>query len=414
MANEDLIAGLDMGSSRVTCLIGAPEPGTGRTCILGGASLPCRGLCGGSVVDITETKSVVERALNEAEAAAGNVTMTGVVLGVRGTRLQSCNNKGAINIARSDREITAEDVRNVIDNAAAIPLSPGCEILHVVPQTFSLDHQPGVPNPIGMEGTTLEVDVHVITASSSHLNNLAKAVSEAGFEVIDTVYSLLATGAQLVTPEENDLGTLLMDLGGQSLSLGVYSQGSIRYSKEIGIGTDFITRDLAVGLRSSLATAERLKIAHGIVNSARRNVDKEVEYHRLDGRTLDKVKISTMMGYINPRVEEIFNIVSEDLQNSSYADTVKVGGLVLTGGGSLMKGIPAAAKTILNLETRIGMANPEQVVGDEKWFSPVYATAMGLVTLSNSPHRALGISRLAQRKTPVWMRRIMSLIKSLL
>lgn len=411
MASEELIAGLDMGSSRVTCLIGAVD--LGGTRVLGGASLPCRGLCGGSVIDITETKSVIERALGEAEAAAGGVTVSGVTLGVRGTRLQSCNGKGAINIARADREITPEDVQNVLANASAIPLSPDCEILHVLPQSFTLDHQRGVPNPIGMEGTTLEADVHIVTASSSHLNNLGKAVSDAGFEVLDTVYSLLATGPLLVTPEERDLGALLVDLGGQSVSLGVYSRGTLRYSKEIGIGSDFITRDLAAGLRASFATAEELKIAHGVASS-RRGGDKEIEYRRLDGRAIAKARLSTMMGYVAPRVEEILDLIAGDLRDSSCADLVGVGGLILTGGGSLMKGLPAAARTALRLETRIGMADPERVAGDEKWFSPVYATAMGLLTFSSAPQGLPGMPRLAQRKTPVWLRRLLSLVKGLL
>ncbi|MFA6004751.1 MAG: cell division protein FtsA, partial [Elusimicrobiota bacterium] len=265
MAKPDVIAGLDMGSGRVTCLLGAPEPEAGRMRILGGASVACRGINGGVVVNIQETKSAVSQAVEEAEAAAG-VTVGGLFLGVRGTHLQSFNNKGAFNIARTDREITAEDVHSVVANAKAIPLSSDREILHVVPQSFSLDRQRGVPNPVGMEGSLLEVDVHIVTASSAHLNNVMKAVAQAGFEVQELIYGLLATGDQLVTPEEKELGSLLVDIGGQSVSLGVYSEGSIRYSKEIGIGSDFITRDLAVGLRTSMATAERLKIAHGIAH----------------------------------------------------------------------------------------------------------------------------------------------------
>ena len=412
MAKPETIAGLDMGSGRVTCLIGAPEPGGGRMRVLGGSSVPCRGISGGVVVNILETKNAVSQAVEEAEAKAG-VTVGGLFLGVRGVHLQSFNNKGAFNIARTDREITAEDVHSVVANAKAIPLSSDREILHVVPQSFSLDRQRGVPNPVGMEGSLLEVDVHIVTASSAHLNNVMKAVAQSGFEVIELVYGLLATGEQLVTPEEKDLGSLLVDLGGQSVSLGVYSEGSIRYSKEIGIGSDFITRDLAVGLRTSMATAERLKIAHGIAHSSLLNGDEDIEFSRVDGRTMDRVKTSTMMSYILPRVEEIFNIVADDLQASAYADLVSPGGLILTGGGSLMKGVAAAAEEVLGLQTRIGLAHPEQVGGDEKWFSPVYATAMGLLTFANVSSWGTGVNRLTPRKKSPLVRRITSIFEDL-
>ena len=406
MAKTDVIAGLDMGSGRVTCLIGAPDPETGSMRILGGSSVPCRGgINGGVVVNIIETKNAVERALEEAEASAG-VTVTGLFLGVRGIHLQSFNNKGAFNIARTDKEITADDVHSVVANAKAIPLSSDREILHVLPQSFSLDRQRGVPNPVGMEGSLLEVDVHIVTASSAHLNNVMKAVTQAGFEVVEVVYGLLATGEQLVTPEEKDLGSLLVDVGGQSVSLGVYSEGSIRYSKEIGIGSDFITRDLAVGLRTSMATAERLKIAHGLAHSSLLTGDDEIEFNRVDGRTADKVKPSTMMNYILPRVEEIMTIVADDLQASSYAELVSPGGVILTGGGSQMKGFAAAAGELLGMQTRIGLAHPDQVTGDEKWFSPVYATAMGLMTFAHTSRWGTGVSRVTAHKNPAWVRRL--------
>ena len=413
MSKADLIAGLDMGSGRLTCLIGATEPEAGRVRVLGGASVACRGINAGGVVNLLETRSAVEQVLGEAEAAAGDVTVTGVFLGVRGTHLQSCNNKGALNIARSDREITAEDVQAVVANATAIPLSSDQEILHVVPQSFTLDRQRGMPNPVGMEGSTLEVDVHIVTASITQINSLIKSVIGAGFEVVDVVYGLLATGEQLVTPEEKELGTLLVDLGGQSLSLGVFTEGGLRYSKELGIGADYITRDLAVGLHTSIATAERLKIAHGLAHVSRLNGNKEIEFSRVDGRTLDRVKPSAMMRFILPRVEEIFNMVADDLKESTYADLVSAGGLILTGGGSLMQGIPAAAEELLGLQTRVGMAHPEQMAGDEKWFSPSYATAMGLLTYANSTRLGPAASRLSSRNKPVWLRRLMSLLKGL-
>ena len=401
-----------MGSGRVTCLIGSPDPETARMRVLGGASVPCRGIKGGVAINIPETARAVTQAVEEAEASSKQM-VTGLYLGVRGAHLQSFNNRGAFNIARTDKEITAEDVSSVIANAKAIPLSSDREILHVVPQGFSLDRQRGVPHPVGMEGALLEVEVHIVTASSAHLNNLVKTVAQAGFEVIEPVYGLLAAGEMLVTPEEKDLGSLLIDFGGQSVSLGVYCEGSIKYSKELAIGSDFITRDLAVGLRTSLATAERIKMEHGLAHPSLLNGDKEVDFSGVDGRTPHSVKTSTMMGIILPRVEEIFSLIAEDLQGSSYADLVVSGGAILTGGGSLMRGTTAAAEQILGMPVRVGIPHPEQVLAEEGWLTPNYATALGLLQFSRELRWGSGASRVIGRKRPVWLRRVTSLFEEL-
>lgn len=411
MAKQEVVAGLDMGSGRVTCLIGTPGE-LGVVKVLGGATVACRGIKGGVVVNIQETARAVTQAVEEAEASA-KVTVTGLYLGVRGGHIQSFNSKGAYNIARTDKEITAEDVHSVVASAKAIPLSSDREILHIVPQGFSLDRQRGVPNPVGMEGALLEVEVHIVTASCAHLNNVMKTVAQAGFEVLEPVYGLLAAGEQLVSPEEKDLGCLIVDFGGQSISLGIYSEGSIRYSKELAVGSDFITRDLAVGLKTSILTAERIKIAHGIAHPSLLNGDEDIEFNGVDGRTPFRVKTKTMMDIILPRMEEIFSMVEEDVQNSGYADMIGPGGVVLTGGGSLMRGTAQAAEQILGLTVRLGMPHPEAVASEEKWLAPVYATALGLLTFSATNRWGTGISRITARKKPVWLRRFSSLLEDL-
>jgi len=409
---QDLVAGLDVGSGRITCLIGAPDTATGTVKVLGGASVVCRGVKGGVVINIIEAASAATRAVEEAEAAVG-ATVSQVWLGVRGSHLQSFNNRGAFNIARTDREITAADVESVVGSAKAIPLSSDREILHVVPQGFSLDRQRGVPHPVGMEASLLEVDVHIVTASSAHLNNIMKTVGQAGFQVVEPVYGLLAAGELLVTPEEKELGSVLIDLGGQSLSIGVYCEGAIKYSKEIAIGSDFITRDLAVGLKTSIATADRIKIEHGIAHPSLLNGDADVDCHGIDGRTPLRIKTSTMMGIILPRVEEIFSVVAEDLQNSSYADVVTPGGAILTGGGSLMRGTVEAAHQILGLPVRLGVPHPDMVHSDEKWLSPVYSTALGLLLYGTQPRWGLSDGRAVKRQKPLWMRKISAVLQEL-
>lgn len=409
---QELVAGLDVGSGRITCLIGSPDAATGTVKVLGGASVACRGVKGGVVINILEAASAATRAVEEAEAAVG-ATVSQVWLGMRGSHLQSFNNRGAFNIARTDREITAADVDSVVGSAKAIPLSSDREILHVVPQGFSLDRQRGVPHPVGMEASLLEVEVHLVTASSAHLNNLMKMVGQAGFQVVEPVYGLLAAGELLVTPEEKELGSVLIDLGGQSLSIGVYCEGAIKYSKEISIGSDFITRDLAVGLKTSIATADRIKIEHGIAHPSLLNGDADVDCHGIDGRTPLRIKTSTMMGIILPRVEEIFQVVAEDLENSSYADVVMPGGAILTGGGSLLRGTVEAAHQILGLPVRLGVPHPDMVkTADEKWLSPVYSTALGLLLYGAAP-RWGATERAVKRQKPLWMRKISAVMQEL-
>ncbi len=409
---QDLVAGLDMGSGRVTCLIGVSDSATGGIKVLGGSSVACRGLKGGVVIDIIDAASAVTRAVEDAEAAA-QATVSQVWLGVRGHHLQSFNNRGAYNIARTDREITADDVSAVVSSARAIPLSSDREILHVVPQGFALDRQRGVPHPVGMEASLLEVDVHLVTSSSAHLNNIMKTVARAGFEVIEPVYGLLAAGELLVTQEEKELGCVLVDLGGQSISLGVYCEGAIKYSKEIAFGSDFITRDLAVGLKTSIATAERIKVEHGIAHPSLLNGDADIECHGIDGRTPLRVKTSTMMGIILPRVEEIFSAVASDLQDSSYADVVAPGGAILTGGGSLMRGTIDAAQVVMGVPVRRGVPHPDAVQAAEAWLSPAYSTALGLLQYSTAPRWGGVDTRSVMRKRPLWMRKITGMIEEL-
>lgn len=412
MAKPELIAGLDMGSGRVSCVIGTPDPEGQGMRILGGGTVLCRGLKGGVVLNINETARAVRAAVEKAEEEAKQM-VHGVYLGVRGSHLQSFNNRGAYNIARSDKEITAEDVRAVMENAKAIPISSDREILHVVPQGFGLDRQKGVPDPVGMEGSLLEVEVHIVTASRAHLNNLTKAVAEAGFDVIEPVYSLLALGEFLVAPEERELGSLLVDFGGQSIAVGIFAEGVIRFSKEIAIGSDFITRDLAVGLRTNMLTAEKIKIEHGVAHPGQLNGDgeKDISFTGVDGRTSHEVKAETMMNIILPRVEEIFSLVGEEVQNSTFADMVVPGGVILSGGGARMPGIPNAAEQILNMPARMAVVPSSIAQIPESLSDPTYQTALGLVCYpSTAAFHSFVMNRVPQSR---WVRRVKGFFKEL-
>ncbi|HBB66219.1 MAG: cell division protein FtsA [Elusimicrobia bacterium GWA2_56_46] len=377
MAKSDIIAGLDMGSSRVTCVLAEHDPGSEKIRILAGASAPCKGLKGGVVVNIAETQRAIANVMEAAEEKAKEIVGE-VYLGVRGGHFQTFNNRGAYNIARADKEITAEDVSNVIENAKAIPIPSDREILHVIPQGFSLDRQRGVPNPVGMEGALLEVGVHIVTAQSSHINNLMKSVSQAGFRVVDTVYNLLAIGELVVSPEEKDLGCLLIDIGGQTTAVGVYYEGSLHFSSEIPLGGDHVTRDIAYGLGTSMSTAQEIKEKYGAVLSSLVDGDRILNITGLDARTKKEIKARDLLDYVQPRTEEMFERVNTFLQNCNSSDLP--GGAILTGGGALLKGMNEAAEQLLELkQARYGFARPDIIECPEEYLSQTYTSAIGLV-----------------------------------
>jgi cell division protein FtsA len=382
MAKPEIIAGLDMGSGNITCVLAQQDLETDSIKIISAASTKCKGLKGGVVVDIKDTANAVSEAVEKAESAAEE-TADFVLMGVRGSHLQSLNSHGAYNIARSDKEINAEDVQFAIENAKAIPISSDREILEVNPQSFSIDRQRGVPNPEGMEGSLLEVDVHVVTASTSHLNNLEKAVNKAGFKVEETMYGLVALGECVLTEEEKELGVVLMDLGGEVTSISIYADGCIKHSKEISYGSDLITRDIAYGLHTSRNAAREIKEKYGLATSAFLMEDEEIPVLSLDGQSTHNVTSSFLLDIIQPRVEEIFEKVREEIQKTKYADIPGVG--VITGGGSLLKGIGEIACQAMGLR-EVRQANVLKdliVVEGKKFLDPAYSGAISIIVYPN-------------------------------
>lgn len=383
MPKQDIIAGLDVGSSQIACVIGNRSNTTGEITILGAGVTTCRGLKGGVVININETAHAVTMVVEQVEENARE-SVQSLYIGIRGHHLQAFNHHGALNIARTDKEITPEDVSMVIENAKAIPISSDREIIHTLPQEFALDRQRGVPDPVGMEGSLLEVDVHLVTASSSHLNNIWKAINRAGFTIVEPISSVLAVSDMVISPEEREIGCLLLDMGGQSILLAIYSDGCIRYSREIPIGSDFITRDISYGLRTSLATAKQIKEKYGCAMISFLNGEEDdVEYKNVDGRTINKIRRSTLVEIIQPRIEEVFNLVNDEIKNSGYVDYIAPGGIIMTGGGAKLPGMGAAAEQVLGLPTRLGMPQgiqgPEEVTGDL-----TYATALGLLNFQGT------------------------------
>jgi cell division protein FtsA len=334
------------------------------------------------VINLQETAYAVQKVVEAAEDQAQE-TVRSLYIGLRGNHIESVNTRGAINISRTDKEITAEDVQGAMENAKTIRLSTDREILHAIPQEFSLDHQRGVPNPVGMEGTFLEVDVHVLIASASHLSNVYKSIAQAGFDIMEPVYGLISVGDLVITDEEKELGCLLIDMGGLTTGIAIYSEGSIRYSKELQIGSDFITRDISHSLRTSISTAQSIKEKYGVAMKSILKEDKKFDFTGVDGRAIRASNRSQLVEIIQPRLDQIFVTVEQELRNSNMAEIVTPGGVIITGGGALLEGMVAAAEQALNCSARLGL--PNDVEGPEEIISnPTFATAISLLCTDSS------------------------------
>jgi cell division protein FtsA len=383
MATPEIITGLDIGSGRVTCVMAACDEETGRIKILGGAAAESKGLKGGMVTSVQEAAYSIRQAVQDAEKASGQVC-SGVIVGVRGAHIHSFDARGRHSISRTDQTITEEDVLAVLENSRAVRLEHGACILHTVPQKFSLDRLPGVPNPIGMQGGVLEVETHMVQASAAALTNLASAVKAAGLSLdYEPVYTPLALGELLVAEEERELGTLLVDLGGQTTSLAIYAEGALHYTRELPVGGDHITRDLAHGLGTTTSVARELKHSHGAAYSALVDKNEKVTVLKADRRTRKEVPAAQLLDYVQPRLDEILEMIYNEVQKSPYGADL-AGGAVLTGGGSLLRGLPEAAQELLLLQ-QARLAYPVQEILDcpEEYQGQQW---LGAVALTCYPH----------------------------
>ena len=376
MAKNNLIAGLDMGSGKITAVAAAYDSETGTLRIAAGGSFPCKGLKGGMVGDIRETSAAVVEAVNFLEEQTKK-DLNGLYVAIRGEHLESLTNSGTYNISRLDKEITSEDIEQAVLNARSIPIKNDTEIISVVPQGFSIDRQKGILNPEGMEGSLLEVEVHITRGLSSALNNLNKAITRPGFRIDGTFYGLMCLADSVLSQEEKDIGAMLIDLGGETMSVGIYADGALRYSKDIPYGCDLITRDIAYALHTPKNSAAEIKEKHGITFPSFLDDEGDIPVPSLDGKSVHNVKKSFLLDIIQPRVQDLFDQVKLCVDRSGFGDLVSVG--ILTGGGSLMPGITEQCSQSLGLkEVRRGNVQRDIITGDEIYFDPRYSTAVAL------------------------------------
>lgn len=376
MAKTNLLVGLDVGSSKLTAIAAAYDYETNTLKVLTGRSITCGGVKGGMVSDIRETSAAVTHLLSGIERACEQ-NISSLFVGVRGSHLKSFTSHGTCNIARGDNEITKDDMDLAIESAKARPIDNTNQIVSVVTQGFAIDKQRGIKNPEGMEGSLLEVDVHITTGASTHINNLAKAIQRPGYNIDGMVYSLVPLADNVLTEEEKEIGTLILDMGGETMSAGIYEEGILKYSIDIPYGCDIITRDLAGALHTSRQNAQEIKEKYGVSFPTFLDEEGEIPVPSLDGGSIHNIKKSYILEIIQPRVEELIAYVGHRIEKSECKVHLNAG--VVTGGGSLMPGITDHFGNILGLkEVRRGVVQRELITSDDEFFNPLYSTAMAL------------------------------------
>jgi cell division protein FtsA len=369
-----VIAGLDVGTTKICCVIAEPTAAGGLDIVGVGVS-PSRGIRKGVVVNIDSTVEAVRQAVAEAEQVAG-VEIGSVVAGIAGGHIRGINSRGVVAVSGKHREVSQADVDRALEAAKAVNLPPDREIIHVLPQTFVVDDQDGVKEPVGMSGVRLEVEVHLVTGANTSVQNVIRSVNRAGLAVQDIVLEPLASSEAVISPEEKELGILLIDLGGGTTDAALFRDGAIWYTGILPLGGDHISNDIAVGLRTPTADAEGLKKRYGCALTALIREDETVDVPSVGGRKPRQLSRQILSEIIQPRVEEIFTLVARDLARAGLQD-VAAGGVVVTGGTSIMQGLPELAEQVFDLPVRRGAPGGIGGLSDVVQ-SPIYSTAVGL------------------------------------
>jgi len=376
MLRRQHVVGLDIGTTKVCAVVGEVDE-DGDVHIAGVGSTPSSGIRKGVVIDIDATTRAIEEAVERAERMAG-MTIAALYVGVSGEHITSTNTRGVVAVSRGDHEISPADVERVVEAArmAALPASDR-EIVHMLPRGFVVDGHDGVRNPVGMYASRLEVEAHIVTGTSTVLANLLKCVQRAGLEVEELVLEPLASAEAVLTQAERELGVVLADIGGGTVSVGVFAGGGLCHTAILPVGGHHITSDLAVGLRTPVAEAEKLKLRHGAASQAEVHEGELVEVFNVGDREPRILPRKVLVEIIEPRLQEICSLLRLQVKRSGYGHLVPAG-IVLTGGTALLRGIAAYVSEHLELPARVGV--PEQVGGlIDAVASPIYATGVGLV-----------------------------------
>ena len=376
MAEGKFYAGLDIGTTKITAIVAEPEPDGEGIRVVGVGTAPSDGLKRGVVVNLERTVRSIQHAVAQAEAMCGR-EIRGVHAGVAGDHIRGINSRGVIAVSRKDAEIRPNDVARVIEAAKAVAIPADREILHVLPQEFIVDDQDGIRDPVGMSGVRLEAEVHIITGAASACRNVIKAAERAGLEVEELVLEPLASSHAVLTQDERDLGVVLLDIGGGTTDVAVFFEGSIRHTAVIGLGGANVTNDIAIGLRTPVDRAERLKLEAGCALTSMVRPDETVQVPAVGGRPDRDISRHMLAVMIESRVEEILALAAKEVRKNHVSDLLGAG-VVLTGGASLLAGTPELAEQVFDLPARRG--SPQRASGLVEVVSdPRHATGVGLV-----------------------------------
>lgn len=393
MVDGEIVVGVDIGTSKIVTVIARLDDESVN--VLGVCEVGSRGVKKGQIVDIKEAVDSINNSLDGAERMAG-YSVSHVIASIGGGHIESQNSRGVVAVSAPEGEISESDLNRVIDAAKAVSLPSSRQIIHVLPRNYIVDGQEGIKDPIGMTGIRLEVDTHIVSAASTSLNNLEKAFSQVGIDIDGIVFSGLASSLAVLSETEKELGVVLVDIGAGTTDISIYSEGSVAYSSVLQIGARHITNDLAIGLRISLESSEKIKIY--LSNTSKRpKIERLGETFEKESKNSDEIDLSSLGlpedlrkvshktltdGIIRPRLNEIFTMIGIEVKRSGYAGQTPAG-IVITGGGALTVGTTDSAKRILAMPVRIGMPTNIKGLIDEIE-TPAFATVVGLAVFGGT------------------------------
>lgn len=376
MPKEEVICGLDIGSSKIRCVVGKKTEEEEKPHIIGIGESSSSGIRRGQVVDVEEAVSSISASLEQAERTSG-VPIEHAYVNIGGSHIASTKSKGVIAVSRADSEITDEDVARVIDAAQAISIPANMEILHVIPKNFTVDGAGGIKDPVGMTGVRLEVEANILQGASSFIKNLTKCVARVGIDIDELIVSPLACAASSISKRQKELGIVLLDIGAGTTGLVVFEEGDLLHLSILPIGSGHITNDLAIGLRCSVDTAEKVKLEYGQANAKEVDKKEEVDLSKIDSHEEGIVPVRQIAEIIEARLSEIFSLADKELKGIDRSGKLPAG-VILTGGGAKLPGITDLAKRELKLPAQVGFPF-DLPTSLDKIDDPAFSCVVGLV-----------------------------------
>lgn len=397
MPKNNYIVGLDIGTKKIAAIIGEITR-ENKVEIIGIGTSESRGLRKGVVVNLDSTVDSIKKAQEEAELMAG-VEIDSAFVGISGAHIKSFNSRGVIAVSGKNREISHEDIKRVIEQSKALSIPPDREIIHIIPQEYVVDDQDGIKDPLGMSGIKLEVNVHIVTSATTSVQNLRTCVARAGIEIEQVVLNQIASSTSTLTHDEMELGVGMIDIGGGTTEIAIFERGSLWYTSIIPIGGDNFTNDIAVGLRTPIPEAEKIKKKFGCASSPLLDEQETIEVPSVGrGKKARVLSRQLLADIIQPRAEEIFRLVDNDIKRMGYEKSLN-SGIVLTGGTALLEGLEEVAEEIFDLPVRRG--DPAGAGGlADRVGTPDYATSVGLILYGYSQWKEKGLSK--DRKKSLW------------